>query len=285
MVKIFKIFLFLISLNLTFGMWYLSCLSSESGEVKWITKVYADQARTLHIISTPQEAIDDGAQWRVDGEAWRKSGATVSDLAVGEHTVKYKNVTGWNTLVSEIVTITENETTEITRSYIEQYVTTFCVSSAAELQAALTTASSNGEDDIIRIVQGAYNGNFTYASTEVNRLSIEKGYAEGCASREIDSTNTVLDGGGTDTVLALVSRGAAKFSVEGLTLQDGYALTVDDGGGAWVQGDALKAFFTEIRNPFGHGPGSAEMPELLATQTNWAIDNCMSWIKSLVKRM
>lgn len=53
---------------------------------------------------------------------------------------------------------------------------------------------------------------------------------------------------------------------------------------AWER-DALKAFFTEIRNPFGHGPGSAEMPELTITQTNWAIENCMSWIKSLVQRI
>lgn len=49
--------------------------------------------------------------------------------------------------------------------------------------------------------------------------------------------------------------------------------------------DALKAFFKEIRNPFGHGPGSAEMPELTPTQTDWAIESCMSWVKSLVQRM
>ena len=53
---------------------------------------------------------------------------------------------------------------------------------------------------------------------------------------------------------------------------------------AWER-DALKTFFTEIRNPLGHGPGSAEMPELAPTQTSWAIENCMSWIKSLVVRL
>lgn len=49
--------------------------------------------------------------------------------------------------------------------------------------------------------------------------------------------------------------------------------------------DALKSFFTAIRNPFGHGPGSAEMPQLTLEQTNWAIETCMTWIKSLVQRM
>ena len=49
--------------------------------------------------------------------------------------------------------------------------------------------------------------------------------------------------------------------------------------------EALKRFFTEIRNQFGHGAGSGEMPELKPEQTNWAIETCMSWIKSLVQRM
>lgn len=48
---------------------------------------------------------------------------------------------------------------------------------------------------------------------------------------------------------------------------------------------ALKSFFTEIRNPFGHGAGSGKMPELTLQQTNWAIETCMSWIKSLVHRI
>lgn len=52
----------------------------------------------------------------------------------------------------------------------------------------------------------------------------------------------------------------------------------------WEQ-KALKSFFTDIRNPFGHGPGSAEMPQLTLEQTNFAIETCMSWIKSLVQRM
>jgi hypothetical protein len=48
--------------------------------------------------------------------------------------------------------------------------------------------------------------------------------------------------------------------------------------------DALKSFFTNIRNPFSHGPGSAAMPQFILEQTNWAIETSMSWIKSLVQR-
>jgi AbiJ N-terminal domain 4 len=48
---------------------------------------------------------------------------------------------------------------------------------------------------------------------------------------------------------------------------------------------ALKDFFTSVRNPFGHGAGSAEMPELSPTQTDLAIETCMSWSKALIERM
>jgi len=112
---------------------------------------------------------------------------------------------------------------------------TFCVSDATELQSALTTAESNGEDNTIQIVQGTYNGNFTYASTESYSLTVEGGYTQDCGSRTIDPANTILDGGGADMVLALVSQGATTFSVEGLTFQNGNASTADDGGGLYAK--------------------------------------------------
>lgn len=47
----------------------------------------------------------------------------------------------------------------------------------------------------------------------------------------------------------------------------------------------LRDFFRSVRNPFGHGPGSEEMPKLSRPQTEWAIEFCMSWIKSLIRRL
>ncbi|HET6942756.1 MAG TPA: hypothetical protein VFH89_11395 [Sphingomicrobium sp.] len=48
---------------------------------------------------------------------------------------------------------------------------------------------------------------------------------------------------------------------------------------------SLKEFFTHVRNPFGHGPGSETMPGLTRQQTEWAIEFSMSWIKSLIRRL
>jgi hypothetical protein len=50
------------------------------------------------------------------------------------------------------------------------------------------------------------------------------------------------------------------------------------------EADALKALFSELRNPHHHGAGSSPPSRLLDAQQTWAIESCMSWIKSLVRR-
>lgn len=47
----------------------------------------------------------------------------------------------------------------------------------------------------------------------------------------------------------------------------------------------LQAFFNGVRNDYGHGPGSDPMPTMTAPQIDQAIEFCMSWIKSLIKRL
>jgi hypothetical protein len=51
------------------------------------------------------------------------------------------------------------------------------------------------------------------------------------------------------------------------------------------ESDSLKNFFTHVRNPFGHGAGSAEMPVLTRPQTEWAIEFSMIWIRNLIRRL
>jgi len=48
---------------------------------------------------------------------------------------------------------------------------------------------------------------------------------------------------------------------------------------------SLKDFFRHVRNPFGHGAGSSQMPSLSRPQTEWAIEFGMSWIKNLIRRL
>jgi AbiJ N-terminal domain 4 len=48
--------------------------------------------------------------------------------------------------------------------------------------------------------------------------------------------------------------------------------------------EVLKSYFTNVRNQFGHGPGSKPMPNFTVEQTDWAIETAMTWIRTLVRR-
>jgi hypothetical protein len=51
------------------------------------------------------------------------------------------------------------------------------------------------------------------------------------------------------------------------------------------EAEGIKSFFSKVRNPLGHGPGTAPMPTLTRPQTTWAIETCIVWINSLIRRM
>jgi hypothetical protein len=139
----------------------------------------------------------------------------------------------------------------------------FCVDTSSGLQAALTTAASNGQDDEIQIVQGVYEGNFIYASSEAKSINLKGGYNSGCKNRTLNPINTVFDGKKKNTVIALSTANiAANHLIEGITIRNGqrngsgggvYAVTngnftlsqniiennsvtgfYDDGGGAYI---------------------------------------------------
>ncbi len=114
---------------------------------------------------------------------------------------------------------------------------TFCVTNATELQDALTAAQNNGQDDTIQVVQGTYTGNFAYtaALTENYMLTLQGGFTDGCASRVVDTANTILDGQNVGRVLTLTAGGGnlgARVAIDGFTIKNG--LTDGDGRGVYV---------------------------------------------------
>lgn len=51
------------------------------------------------------------------------------------------------------------------------------------------------------------------------------------------------------------------------------------------EGLMIKDYFMNVRNVLGHGPGTKTMVVLTPTQTDWAIETAMIWIRLLVRRM
>ncbi len=75
---------------------------------------------SLTVSIQPAAARSAGAQWRVDGGSYHNSGATVSRLSVGRHTVSFKAISGWSTPANQSVAIARNVTTRATGTYAAQ---------------------------------------------------------------------------------------------------------------------------------------------------------------------
>ncbi|MHC1727281.1 MAG: DUF1566 domain-containing protein [Syntrophobacteraceae bacterium] len=87
----------------------------ESGKGKKITGTYVPDGSLKVTISLG--ARNAGAQWQVDGGAWKESGATVTNLSVGPHTVTFKDVAGWSPPDPKTVEIESGATTSISGMY------------------------------------------------------------------------------------------------------------------------------------------------------------------------
>jgi len=102
----------------------------------------------------------------------------------------------------------------------------FHVTTATELQVALTTAQSNGGDDTIFLSSGTYYGNFKFVADEANALTIKP-------ETDAASNSVILDGQQLAYVLFLAAQGfAVDFVIEGLTIKNGTSST--HGGGIYA---------------------------------------------------
>jgi hypothetical protein len=100
----------------------------------------------------------------------------------------------------------------------------FCVRNATQLQTALTEAATNGEDDIIRVEQGTFTGNFTFESQEGKNLYLIGGFYPGCDTRTPDPSKTILDGNNAGRVLYINNPGlyqGGDIHIKGFTIQNG----------------------------------------------------------------
>ncbi len=73
-------------------------------------------------------------------------------------------------------------------------------------------------------------------------------------------------------------RGAANYVQNLVSQNNGRFIEI------W-ESELLIKMFSDVRNPFAHGPGREPMTQLSTEQTAWAIDTAMTWIKSLIRRM
>jgi len=68
---------------------------------------YAPLVGSLSLTLSPLEAIAEGAMWRIQDDIWQKSGDLLEYLPIGDYTVEFSDVAGWNTPQTQQVTVSE----------------------------------------------------------------------------------------------------------------------------------------------------------------------------------
>ncbi|MHC4281736.1 MAG: hypothetical protein ACYSWZ_01995 [Planctomycetota bacterium] len=202
------------------------------GQVTTTTNTYIYHTGSLRVIILPQEAIDAGAQWSVEGGSWHNSNDTEPNIGVGFHTIEFKPAANaWLVPDNESVFIFNEQTATFTITYIKRtpygppptlWQTTFggsdwdfgesvCQTSDGGYITVGHTYSSDSFDYDIYLVKSEPNGNIQWQNT-FGGDDWDQAY----------SVQQTLDGG---YIIA-----GFTYSV-GSGESDMYLLKVDSGGG------------------------------------------------------
>lgn len=101
--------------------------TQTSATVTWNTTATVNAAYTVHtgsvlVTIAPAEAVSAGAQWRrVGTETWRTSGVVETGVPVGDYTIEFREVAGWDTPLTEEVTVVKDTQESASGLYVRQY--------------------------------------------------------------------------------------------------------------------------------------------------------------------
>ena len=87
-----------------------------SGQTTNLAATYTSLG-SIQVTILPTNAAMSGATWTVDGGASQISGMTVSNLAIGVHTVSYSALASWIAPANQVVNLVAGQTTNISGTY------------------------------------------------------------------------------------------------------------------------------------------------------------------------
>lgn len=74
---------------------------------------------SLQILIRPEDAVNAGALWSLDGGSWNESGETLTGLEAGTHTLAFKSINGWTAPAVENISISNSTETILQRTYLQ----------------------------------------------------------------------------------------------------------------------------------------------------------------------
>jgi hypothetical protein len=91
----------------------------NAGQTAAVTALYRRDQGFLTVNIGPQDALTDGAQWRLKGEEnWHSSGLTLRNVQAGEVIVQFKTIAGWDNPEDIALIVNSQRTATATANYI-----------------------------------------------------------------------------------------------------------------------------------------------------------------------
>ncbi|MCD6162401.1 MAG: VCBS repeat-containing protein [candidate division Zixibacteria bacterium] len=225
-----------------------------------ITGIYESQLGSLQITIFPQGAIDDGAQWQVDGGEWHESDYIQSGLLEGEHIVEFSSILDWITPPNQTITVNGGELTTAAGVYEPEFVdrTMWYVDDDntsgpwngtleypfSMIQEGIDSAASG---DTVFVQQGTYIENISF---EGKGIFLTSSFI--FSEDTLDIHNTVIDGDSTGSVIVFQNGEDSLSVINGFTIQNGNAY---NGAGIYCHNYASpKILNNTIKN--NHATGS-----------------------------
>ncbi|HEY0764055.1 MAG TPA: hypothetical protein VGD61_16890 [Pyrinomonadaceae bacterium] len=150
-----------------------------------------------------------------------------------------------------------------------------------------------------------HNGLFQYSSDKATGSQIDEPFwnllkNQKWANVDIDVKEAIDRRDNNERDAAFYALKALESTIKIISDEKGWTRGTERGASSYIdnlvsstngrfiepwEADQLKAIYRDLRNPHGHGPGSAPQPTWSYHQQNWLIECSMIWIKSLVNRM
>jgi uncharacterized protein YukJ len=242
----------------------LSGFTAPSDESVFIAANQTTLISATYVEIPPSGALEvtlnmAGAQWAVDAGVWQSSGAIVTGLFVGSHTVTFATESGYTTPASETVSIAENQTNSITANYavIPQ---TGAVQVTMNLTNAQWAVDGGAFQDSGATVSGLPVGLHTLS------FSAESGYTEptnATISVAANETNSI-----DATYVAIPQTGAVEVTLN----VAGAQWSVDDGvwqnSGTIVSGMSVGSHTLNFSAVSGYTTPASQTVSIADNQTN-----------------
>ncbi len=216
-----------------------------SGQTTTITRNYTA------VSAVTVDLIPSSGTWQIDGGAWQASGATVTGLTPGNHTIAYSTITGMLPMPSETVSLPGAQTTSLARSYTAEAGLTVTLTPSTAQWRLDGGVWRNSGDHVGQLIAGGHTVDY----------SVADGYLAPA------SENVTLVAGQTNTV----TRSYTAVSAITVNLSPASGTWQVDGGpwqasGATVEGLTPGAHTIGFSSVAGMLPLAAESISLPAAQ-------------------